>query len=90
MYSLMYTCPITERRDMYCVFHAIQYVYICTIAVHYLTSFYCDRLRDRVEVLPYVLCGLHAMVSILIGRIKPSLWYEVVKACSLFCYILVM
>jgi DNA repair/transcription protein MET18/MMS19 len=30
--------------------------------VHYLVAFYCDRLKDKVAVLPYVLRGLHAMV----------------------------
>lgn len=32
-------------------------------AVHYLALFYCDRLKDRVAVIPYVLRGLHAMVN---------------------------
>lgn len=31
--------------------------------VHYLVEFYCDRLKDRAIVLPYVLAGLHVLVA---------------------------
>ena len=37
-------------------------LFVCS-PVHYLVAFYCDRLKDKVAVLPFVLRGLHAMVS---------------------------
>ena len=39
-------------------------------AVEYLVTFYCDRLKDRVTVLPQVLYGLQALVSVAMNN-KP-------------------
>ena len=33
-------------------------------AVDHLVEFYCDRLRDRVSILPQVFYGLQALVSV--------------------------
>ena len=58
----LHSHPLPQDDGEYCYVISTEYS-LCHSAVHYLASFYCDRLKDRVAVLPYVLRGLHAMVG---------------------------
>ncbi len=45
------------------IFSALLSLCVCVCVVHYLVEFFCDRLKDRVVILPGVLAALQALVS---------------------------